>query len=391
MRTQQRAFSLIELVIALAILAAATTIAIRATSGLQDQARYQQTTRSLNDIQAAIVGPANQRNADGSALVTGFVADTGRLPQSYFFGSPTDPVVPGDPLNELTSNPNGIVAYRNFASNIDATVSVGVGWQGPYLHLGAGPTYIRDGWGNSLHAYDTGGNPITAAGTQIGDIVSFGSDNAADVNHGGSVALSITGYTNDVSIPNAAVGTSTGFNYLATINGQVTMDSGTDTVGGSSLTTGPSPINPTYVGTPPVPAMATPITTKTPVSVWVDYTGPDLTQTPNPVGDIQTEVATANSSGVWAVSYPSGPPVPYTGQFSIPQVTIGPRVLKVYLLPATVVHAGKGSDLTYFANYVINAATDINNPIYASAALNVTLVPGSQTINLVLPHYSPAP
>ena len=142
-------FSLIELVVALAILAAATTIALRATNHLQDQARYTNTTSTLNNIQEAILGPANPGSANGSSLINGFVADTGRLPV-FHISQNTDPLgadplgANGDPLNELIANPNAIPTYGPY-SNIDGTVTISVGWQGPYLHLGAGPAFIRDG------------------------------------------------------------------------------------------------------------------------------------------------------------------------------------------------------------------------------------------------------
>ena len=111
-----------------------------------------------------------------------------------------------------------------------------------------------------------------------------------------------------------------------------------------------------------------------PVAIWVDYIGPDLTKSPNPVADVPILVATANTSGVWAASYPSGVATAYNGQFSISasNVTIGPRVLKVYVAPASA---------TTFAGAVSSA-------LYTTT-LNVTLVGGTQTINLVLPHYSP--
>src|ERR1700690_472075 len=99
MTRKQRAFSLIELMVALAILAAVTTIALRSVTKLQDQARYTNTTSTLNNIQAAIVGPPNQHWPDGSPQVTGFVADIGRLPNYLISG--LDPLgVNADPLKK---------------------------------------------------------------------------------------------------------------------------------------------------------------------------------------------------------------------------------------------------------------------------------------------------
>jgi prepilin-type N-terminal cleavage/methylation domain-containing protein len=356
-----RAFSLIELVIALAILAAVTTIALRATSNLQDQARYQSTVRSLNEIQAAIAGPVNQRNSDGSALVTGFVADTGRLPVFNSGSDAGDPQGALDPLAELISNPNGIPTYQPYTSNTDTSVKVWAGWQGPYLHLSAGPTYVRDGWGNSLHAYTTIGALTTTPGTPIAQLASWGADHTEDALHGnppGSVPIA-GNYNDDVSVPNPTItSTTSGFAATATITGQVTMNYGQDP---GPSTSGPTPNPTTSLGT-------------VPVAIWVDYIGPDFNQHPNPVADVPILVATANASGAWAAAYPSGAATPYSGQFliSASNVTIGPRVLKVYVAPA--------SDTTF--------ASVVSSALYTTT-LNVTLVPGTQTINLVLPHYSP--
>jgi prepilin-type N-terminal cleavage/methylation domain-containing protein len=361
MRGKKQAFSLIELVIALAILAAVTTIALRATSNLQDQAKYQSTVRSLNEIQAAIVGPVNQRSSDGSALVTGFVADTGRLPLANPGSDTGDPQGALDPLNELLSRPAAIPIYQPYSSNIDPNVIVWAGWQGPYLHLSAGPTYVRDGWGNSLHAYDATGALITTVGTPIAQLASWGADHQEDNLHGnppGSVPVA-GNYNDDVSVPNSTITSATsGFAATATITGQVTMNDGTDSGG----TSGPTP-NATDSGAA--------------IDIWVAYFGPDLTQSPHPVAAVSTLVGFDNGGVlVNAVNNSYQTPNPWTGQFTISasNVTIGPRVLKLYL-------AAHQSGTPSFS-------TALSSTL-ASTTLNVTLVPGTQTIDLVLPHYAP--
>jgi prepilin-type N-terminal cleavage/methylation domain-containing protein len=365
MSRRRDGFTLIELMVTLAILTALTTVALRAAYSVQTQGLYKQTTRELNDIQSAVVGPSNTSGAGGSSLVSGFVADTGRLPE--YEVSTSDPLTqlsppqPGDPLTELTYNPNGIPAYGLKQSNVDPIVEIGVGWQGSYISLGAGPTYIRDGWGNSFLCYDGSGNQITTNGTPIQQIASTANG------------------TTPVSIPNATITTNnTGFAYTASIIGQVTMNIGTDTVGGSPLASGPTP-NLTFTGTPSYPANSTAVASQ-PVSIWIAYFGPDLTQSPNPVAT-DPLLVNYNNAGVWNT--------PWTGQFPNPlnpnptysNITIGPRLLKVYVLPASV------TTVSAFNSYVNSAST--TNAIYASTTLNVTLVPGTQTINLVLPHYSP--
>jgi prepilin-type N-terminal cleavage/methylation domain-containing protein len=377
MTNRHRGFSLIELLIALAILAAVTTIALRATSGLQGQAKYQATVRSLNEIQAAIVGSPNPRAANGSALVSGFVADTGRLP--WFSVSSVDPLYPSgvaDPLIELTSNPNAIPLYAYYSSNIDSSVIIGVGWQGPYINLSAGPTFIRDGWGNSLLCYNASGVQITQAstfgpglGTPIAQIQSATASGQAPV-----------------SIPNPTITNPGTFVSNATIAGVVTMNIGVDV---APATSGP-PANSTFTGTP---ITGLPAVSALPVSIWVDYIGPDLTQTPNPVADVPVLVGTGSAGPSW-VNYYNGSisaGSAYSGQFvmTAANITIGPRVLKVFVLPATV-NTASGSGPTAFNFYVQHARTaPATYPIYATSTTNVTLVGGAQTVSLVLPHYSP--
>ena len=81
MRAHRRAgLTLVELLVVLAILAIMTTMAVTATNTLVDQSRYDATQRTLLSIEEAVLGPANAREADGTLIVGGFVADVGRLP-----------------------------------------------------------------------------------------------------------------------------------------------------------------------------------------------------------------------------------------------------------------------------------------------------------------------
>lgn len=282
METQRSGFSLLEMVIALAILAVATTIAIRATSGLQDQSRYQATIGTLNNVQSAILGPLNQRNPDGTPLVTGFLADVGRLP-NYVAGA--------DPLAELTTNPNNIRSYGPATSSFDATITVFSGWQGPYIRLPIGATAIHDGWGNVLHLYDSSLSPIPPSSNTVGLITSWCADNQADPAFGGQGGT--TGYSADASlvIPSSGLGSPT-----ASLTGYVKM---LDSSG-----------NPT-----------TPNTTSstTPVTIWICYFGPD------------------GNGGVQQIPIPVAPPTTLGAlwQYTLTGATPGSRVLKAYVVPST--------------------------------------------------------
>ncbi|WP_397381882.1 prepilin-type N-terminal cleavage/methylation domain-containing protein [Prosthecobacter sp.] len=196
--------TLLELLVVLTILVVLSTVAITSTSGVADQARYEATQRTLENIRDAVIGPANLRDTDGTLLYTGFMADTGRLPQA------AAEVVDGGTvltLAELVQQPAGMAAYQvlpaitsnctpadeadeeDIKVNAD-TVRLGVGWRGPYLRLPPGNLLPRDGWGAQLvtpagvvpgfpndSLLNSGG--AVGAGDPIDQITSYGRDGAA--------------------------------------------------------------------------------------------------------------------------------------------------------------------------------------------------------------------
>ncbi|MDB6138496.1 MAG: prepilin-type cleavage/methylation protein [Verrucomicrobiaceae bacterium] len=151
-------FTLLELVLVLAILATVTALATRELSHVEDQRRFDISQRTLADIEAAVLGSPDDRAADGSRTVSGFVADMGRLPVVVQMPGSTDLT-----LAELWMPPVPVVAGRNPLysvrqasvdngvpeADVDAQVFVAGGWRGPFLRLpiGAGGV-LRDGWGN---------------------------------------------------------------------------------------------------------------------------------------------------------------------------------------------------------------------------------------------------
>jgi prepilin-type N-terminal cleavage/methylation domain-containing protein len=207
----QSGLTLLELLVVLTILVVLSTVAITSTSGVADQARYEATQRSLENIRDAVIGPANQRDADGSLLITGFLADMGRLPHA------TSEEVDGGNifiLRELWENVNGSAPHTvraaeepnvNNSAEADPEVYLATGWRGPYLQLSPGNMTLRDGWAAEfvtpdgvVNGYpnallrDPAGVKITAAGQSIGQVNSFGSDaieNGAD-----------TGYDRDLNV-----------------------------------------------------------------------------------------------------------------------------------------------------------------------------------------------
>lgn len=152
------AFTLLELVVVLAILAVVTTLAIRSLDGLEDESRYDKTTRGLEELSAAVLGSPDDRAADGSRTVSGFVADMGRLPVTTGAAELT--------LSELWENPGApfdvrpaVVANGVSLAMEDPQVLVSGGWRGPYFRLPIGATTWLDGWGNPMTSPATASPP----------------------------------------------------------------------------------------------------------------------------------------------------------------------------------------------------------------------------------------
>jgi prepilin-type N-terminal cleavage/methylation domain-containing protein len=180
---RQRGLTLLELVVVLAILAALGTVMVTQTTNLTSEARYEQTARTLEQLDAAVVGETGLRGPDGQRLIAGFVADIGRLPDSL------------DELWEIGSL-NAFAIDKSPAG--DPTLAVAGGWRGPYLRLPVGADDLTDGWGRPFETLDEDGNTITSGPIKI--LRSRGPDNVV----GG------VGYDRDLYVVFEASSTATG-------------------------------------------------------------------------------------------------------------------------------------------------------------------------------------
>lgn len=156
-------FTLVEMVVVLLILALLTVAAVQSLSPVADQARYEATQRTLIEIQEAILNVRKGTSPDGSLLVSGFVADTGRVPATW------------DELFERpTMGANMLIASTQAPFNSDgvggADVVLTSGWNGPYLRIPGGVTgfNVKDGYGQDFQVVSSGGQ-IT--------VTSLGADN----------------------------------------------------------------------------------------------------------------------------------------------------------------------------------------------------------------------
>lgn len=123
----QKAFTLIELVVALAILAIAAHLASIGLERAAAQRRSAEAARRLSQLRDAVWSIG----ADGRQR--GFLCDVGRLPRS---------------LSELWTRPADV---REFAvTNTGGGAWVPTGWRGPYIRLEAGKRAFYDPWGNDF-------------------------------------------------------------------------------------------------------------------------------------------------------------------------------------------------------------------------------------------------
>lgn len=134
----QAGFTLLELVLVLAILGVLTMLATRQISQVQDQQRFDASQRVLETIREAIWGSPDDRTPDGSRIYAGFAADMGRLPDFEHHG-----------IEELWTNTTGMSVFALRPGDVDSEVQVPGGWRGPYVRLPWSATNLLDGWGNA--------------------------------------------------------------------------------------------------------------------------------------------------------------------------------------------------------------------------------------------------
>lgn len=142
--TSTKAFTLLELVVVLAILAAATTVAMRSVNDLDQWADLEKNSEIFANLEAAILG-------DG--VTDGFLADMGRLPNTV--ARPYIDPVEG-PATELTLAElwmrDGLPEYDLRVAIDDPEVALGTGWRGPYLRLPPMADRLVDGWGQPIRS-----------------------------------------------------------------------------------------------------------------------------------------------------------------------------------------------------------------------------------------------
>lgn len=173
----RQAFTLIEMVMVMVVMALLATVAVQMVEPRVDQARYEATVESLENVRESVFGEKSAVSA--GRTLTGFVADCGRLPRS---------------VEELMLAPDDLTPFANFSFDSDRSdpdpnrgfdVRLSGGWRGRYVGLPIGQTQMLDGWGRPI-SIDSTGSPAEW------HVKSFGRD--------GDSLGSESGYDEDVVI-----------------------------------------------------------------------------------------------------------------------------------------------------------------------------------------------
>ncbi len=164
---KKHGFTLVELVVVLAVIAVLTHLAVRELSHLRDAKLSKAADKQLEEIRASVYSRVPGEEA------TGFLADMGRLlrPANDMRTDRTSrTTVTNSTLNELWLMPSDAKPYAvrqatadnlvpGLASLANDAVYVPTGWRGPYLRLPFGKTRLLDPWGNPMEAEDEAGLP----------------------------------------------------------------------------------------------------------------------------------------------------------------------------------------------------------------------------------------
>jgi len=145
-RRKAEGFTLIEVIVVIAVISILASIALPYAVKFIDMARVESTRKQIEEIHRAIVG-------DPTGPTAGYLGDMGAPPASL------------DRLNTQGSQPG-----RSYG-----TLGVMYGWDGPYVRFGySAGAYLVDGWGRNL-AYNASTGQIRSGGadttTTADDIV----------------------------------------------------------------------------------------------------------------------------------------------------------------------------------------------------------------------------
>lgn len=124
------AFTLVELLVVVGILVLVTASTLLIVDRNDDQQRHEKTRQAYTELSAALFGPSQTTNFNGSLVIAGYLADTGKVPSN---------------LGELLVKPTTMVNWQPvLAANPSGLYH---GWRGPYISQ-QDDTVLRDAWGH---------------------------------------------------------------------------------------------------------------------------------------------------------------------------------------------------------------------------------------------------
>ncbi len=145
-RLGRRGFTLIELVIIIAVLGILAAVAVPRFASMATSSKQAATKDELNTLKRAITGnPA--ATAGGEYVDRGFEGDIGYPPSR---------------LQDLVAKPDSISTYDKFTR---------LGWNGPYVDSSNG-AYLKDAWGSN-YVYQPSSRRIVSVGGPDSIIVTF--------------------------------------------------------------------------------------------------------------------------------------------------------------------------------------------------------------------------
>lgn len=151
-KNSEQGFTLLELLMVVAILSAVAWMALGTVTNDMGQVRYEDTRNRLNAIRKAIIGDTS-RTLNGGPQISGYVADIGELPSELNALIQKD-YCPDHP--EIDNSTDCATAGETWEDSrptytYNSTYGIWAGWRGPYLNAAELTDYPKflDGWGNN--------------------------------------------------------------------------------------------------------------------------------------------------------------------------------------------------------------------------------------------------
>lgn len=148
----KKAFTLIELVVVVSVIAVLTHLAVRELWHVRQARLLERADEQMEEIRSAVYAcSVHGRDA------AGFLCDMGRMPAAAdgtlgeLWLCPTNSLVYG--VRPATAE-NLVPAARHLA---DASIYVPTGWRGPYMRPSRGAATLLDPWGNKIETIDDAG------------------------------------------------------------------------------------------------------------------------------------------------------------------------------------------------------------------------------------------